>query len=372
MTRVCVALFLMFNVIALGRARAQEMFQVNPLFSTAQEYDSNLFYTSFNRQADFVTRVSPGIESAYRSPVLTMLGRYSFDVERFARHPELTAMDARQRAGTSVTYRPTQRLAVAADAELLKTRTPGELNALTNITLGRARAERVSAHSSITRQLDMVTSGTIDYMFTGDHIAGGPAMRSHAATLGVDRHRSSRETISVAYRFHQFMFDTSTATSHTLSLAWTRAITRRASVSLGGGPRVTNGSPAADLSASLRHQFKSGAVSLGYARTQTTIVGLTGVTDTQSLSATAEWNVRPSLQMRLSPTVFRSAQPSVHADVYQLTGTVARRIAQTLSLEVALNAYLQRGNLYTGRATETIPRQNVLVRLVAAPAARPR
>jgi hypothetical protein len=362
----------MFNVITQGRAHAQEMFQVHPLFSTAQEYDSNLFYTSFNRQADFITRVSPGIESTYRSPVLMMLGRYTFDVERFARHPELTAMDARQRAGTSIAYRPTQRLAVAADAELLKTRTPGELNALTNITLGRARAERVSAHSSLTRQLDLVTSGTIDYLFTADHIAGGPAISNHAATLGVDRHRSARETISVAYRFHQFMFDTSTATSHAISLGWTRAITRRASVSISGGPRVTDGSPAADLSASVRHQFKSGAVSLGYARTQTTIIGLAGVTDTQSLSATAEWNARPSLQMRLSPAVFRSAQPTVHADVYQLTGSVARRIAPTLSLEVALNAYLQRGDLYTRLAGETIPRQNMVVRLVAAPAARPR
>jgi hypothetical protein len=362
----------MFNVIAQGRARAQEMFQMHPLFSTAQEYDTNLFYTSINPQADFVTRVSPGIESTYRSPVLTMLGRYTLDVERFARHPELTTMDARQRAGTSITYRPTQRLAVVADAELLKTRTPGELNALTNITLGRAKAERVSAHSSVTRQLDLVTSGTIDYSFAADHVAGGPAIRNHGATLAIDRHRSSRETISVAYRFNQFMFDTSSATSHALSLGWTRAITRRASVSLSGGPRVTDGAPAADVSASVRHQFKSGALSLGYARMQTTIIGLTGVTDTQSLSATAEWNARPSLQMRLSPTVFRSAQPAVHADVYQLTGSVARRIAQTLSLEVACNAYLQRGNLYTGRATETIPRQNVLVRLVAAPAARPR
>jgi hypothetical protein len=62
----------------------------------------------------------------------------------------------------------------------------------------------------------------------------------------------------------------------------------------------------------------------------------------------------------------------VHADVYQLTGSVARRIAPTLSLEVALNAYLQRGDLYTRLAGETIPRQNVVVRLVAAPAARPR
>src|SRR5439155_20882239 len=122
-------------VMVPASARAQGLFQMSPLFSTAEEYDSNLFSAPADRQADFIARVSPGLESSYKSPVLTVAGRYTFDVERFARHPELTTMDARQRAGATVTYRPAPRLAVAADAELVKTQTPAELNALTNVTL---------------------------------------------------------------------------------------------------------------------------------------------------------------------------------------------------------------------------------------------
>jgi hypothetical protein len=301
-----------------------------------------------------------------------MVGRFTFDVERFASHPELTTVDARQRAGATVTYRPTRRLAVAADAELLKTRTPAELNALTNVTLARARAQRASAHASVTRQLDMVTAGTIDYRYAADHIEGAPGTRTHTLTIGADRHRSQRDVVSVNYRLNQFQFGATSATSHAVDLGWTHAITHRASVSLGGGPRVTGGSLAPDLSASIRYQFQLGEWSLAYARTQTTVIGLAGVTDAQSLSATAAWLPRPSLRLRLSPAVFRSANTALHADVYQLTAGIERRIARDVSLEVAVNLFRQHGNLYAASPDETIPRQNVVIRLVAAPATRPR
>jgi hypothetical protein len=76
--------------------------------------------------------------------------------------------------------------------------------------------------------------------------------------------------------------------------------------------------------------------------------------------------------MHVSPAVFRSAQDALRADVYQLAFGVERRIANGLSLDVVFNAYLQHGNLYTAVANETIPRQNVMIRLVAAPPTRPR
>jgi hypothetical protein len=135
---------------------------------------------------------------------------------------------------------------------------------------------------------------------------------------------------------------------------------------------VTDGSPAPDLSASIRYRFQLGEWSLGYARTQTTVIGLATVADAQSLGVTAAWRPRPSLRLRVSPAVFRSASTAAHADVYQLTAGIERRLARDISLELALNGFLQHGNLYTASPNETVPRQNVTIRLVAAPAARPR
>jgi hypothetical protein len=181
-----------------------------------------------------------------------------------------------------------------------------------------------------------------------------------------------RDTVSVDYRLHQFFFETSSATSHAIGLGWTRAITRRASLSFNGGPRVTNGSPAPDLSASVRYQFKPGDLSLAYAWTQTTVIGLAGTADTQSVTVIGAWSARPSLQMRVSPAFFQSSHAGLQASVYQLAAGVARPIANGLSFDVAFNASLQQGSLEAALANDRIPRHSVMIRLVTAPATRPR
>jgi hypothetical protein len=358
-------------LIAPG-ARAQGIVSVSPLFGTAQVYDSNLFSTPSDRQADFITRISPGVQSEYRLPLLTLLGRYTFDIERFAEHPELTSIDSRQHADIDLSYRPTERLALSADAELSKTQVPAELNEVTSLTYTRASAQRVAAHVSITRQLDTVTAGTIDYVVTEDRLAGGFAIQTHSATVEADHHLSSRDTVKVSYKLQQFFFETSSATSQVLGLGWTRAITQQASLSIDGGPRVTNGSAAPDLSAAVHYRIKTGELSAAYARTQTTVIGLTGVVDAQSLTTTAAWSLGRSLQIRVSPAFFQSAQAGPPADVYHLAFDVARPIASGLSLDVAFDGYRQHGSLYAAFANGTIPRYDVMVKLVAAPAAQGR
>ena len=126
----------------LSGLRAQELgrspLRVSPLFSTTQVYDSNLFSTSVAPQGDFITRVSPGIESEYRSARFSLLGHYVLDLERFAAHPELTSADGRQQASIDLHTSRSRRLAFAVDGTFARTRTPGELSAGTGLTLARA------------------------------------------------------------------------------------------------------------------------------------------------------------------------------------------------------------------------------------------
>src|ERR1700704_6163176 len=117
----------------LSRLHAQEVgespHQVSPLFSTSQVYDSNLFSTSVAPQGDFITRVSPGIEGAYRSARFSLLGRYVLELERFATHPELNTADGGQQASIDLRTNRSRRLAFAVDAAFARTRTPGDLSA---------------------------------------------------------------------------------------------------------------------------------------------------------------------------------------------------------------------------------------------------
>lgn len=363
------ALALALGLIAPDAANAQGVFRAASSLSMTQQYDSNVFSTAANPESDFVTRVSPGLESEYRSPLWTMSGRYLLDIERFADHAELNSTDARQHGTVAVAYRPTPRVAWAADAELWKTRTPGELNEATGLTFTRASARRRSAHALVTRHLDPVTSGTIGYTLTQDRLAGDAGATTHDAAVGVERRRSSRERVTVGYRFREFVFvpvaaAASRATSHGITIGWTRAMTPRVRLSVDGGPRVTHGSAAAELSASVSYQRQPSDLSLTYARTQATVIGLAGVADTQSLGATAGWAVRSS-RIRLGPSVFRSALAGARADAYVLTVDLTRPIARALMVDVAFDASLQRGSLYARMANATIARRGLLIRLVA-------
>ena len=363
-----VALALVLHEMMAPRAAlAQGAFQMRPLLTTAQLYDSNLFFTKTDRQSDLITRISPGLLSEYWSPRLALRSRYTLDLERFTDHPELSGMDARQHGAIDFSYRANALVALAGDAEYSTTHTPSELNADTGLILSRAKAQRVGGHSSITRHLGPATAGTIDYLFTQDRIEGGIAMLTQAATLGVDRQMSSRGAVSADYRLQQYSLGTSSPTSHALLLGFSRSITERSTVSIDGGPRMIDGSFTPELSASVRYRFKPGDLSLAYARTQTTAIGLAGLAETQRVSATATWSPRRSLRIQISPAFFHSAQIGSQADVYHLSVDVTRQIASGLSLDAVVNTYVQHGTFSAQLASGTIPHQDVMIRLVVEP-----
>ncbi len=364
-------------------ARAQEGFQLRPSVTATQVHDSNLFSTSSDRVADFVTRITPVIESEYRSTTWMLKGRYTFDAERFAEHPELNSLDgARRDALVGVEYRPTRRLTLAADGALSSTRTPGDLNLLTGLAVTRARAERLAAHSSVTRQLHRLTTGTIDYTFTRDRLADASfatdrlpsaiESHTHAATVGADHRISSRDIVKVKSSVHQFAFEsyaagTFTATSLALTLGWTRTLARDTDITVDGGPRATNGAIAPEVSGGIRFRFDSGSVSFAYARTQTTIIGLAGIADTQSATASAAWSPRRSLQLAVSPAFVRSGNVSAHANVYRLTLDASHAIGRNLSVAFVGVTNIQNGDLYAGLASETIQHQNIMIKIIAQP-----
>jgi hypothetical protein len=176
------------------------------------------------------------------------------------------------------------------------------------------------------------------------------------------------DTLTADYQLDQYTFGTSSPAAHGVRLGWTRALTRRSTFSVAGGPRVTDGSPAAELSASVRYQFKPGAVSLDYARTQTTVLGLTGTAETQRIGATALWTPRRSLRLQVAPAFFHSVHGALQADVYRVSVDVSRRIVPGVSIAAVMNTYVQHGNLYPGLPGATIPHNDIAVRLVVEPA----
>ena len=352
-------------------ASAQSVFRLTPSFSTTEQHDSNVFATPVDSEADFVTRLTPAIESEYRSPVWTISAGYLLDIERFAAHRELDSMDARQHAGVVLSHRPAPRLAWGLEADVWKTRTPGELNQTTGLTLARAPARRLSLHPSVTRRFSAITTGTIDYTVSRDDLSGGAGATTHDVVAGLKRRRTPRDTFGLAYRFREFAFNpagasmSSAAVSQAVTFGWEHAMTRRLRLSFDAGPRLTNSSPSAELIGAAQYQRGAADFALSYARTQATVIGLAGVADTQSLSATGSWTLWSSTRVRVGPSMFRSALDGMHADAYALTVAVTRPLSRGLLVEVALDSTGQQGSLYPHMANTTIGRRAALIRLIA-------
>ena len=361
--------------------RAQGSIDVRPSAAITELYDSNLFGTASSPQADFITRFTPSVDSDYRSPRLRIAGRYTFDAERYDTRADLSSMDARQHGAFDVRYALTPGAALSANAEISKTRMPGELLDQMEMILPRARASRVTGGTMFTRELDPRTGGTAEYAFSEDRIHGGVTVRAHKARLAAERRPSARTSARIEYRAEQDSFrpfdslkarpealmTTSAVSSHALTCGWTREVTERVSLSVNAGPRLTDGRLAPELSMSLHSRLDRGEVSMDYRRTQTTVIGVARPVDIQNVTSRVVWGARRGLSVRATPGFLRSSARGLRTDVYRIGFGLEYPIGKTLSFDMAFDTNVQSGRLHQVFADGRISRHTASIRLVATP-----
>src|SRR5262249_37063157 len=150
------ALALLVAVLMAGApaaAWAQAGFYVTPSLSVAEEYDDNVFVSPTNKQSDFITRFTPGVELGYRSEPFTLLASSSIDSEIYARNTDLDDVAVRKRAALAVRYLPYRLLTLGLDASYFVTETPSELVPATGLQLGRAKATELNVTPSAAYQI---------------------------------------------------------------------------------------------------------------------------------------------------------------------------------------------------------------------------
>jgi hypothetical protein len=154
-------------------------------------------------------------------------------------------------------------------------------------------------------------------------------------------------------------------------VGWTHAITRQARFSITGGPQVTNGSPAAEVSASVQYRMKPLDLALTYARRQTTLIGLTGTADVQSVTASTGLRFpRQLLTVQMSPAFYQTTGEMIRQSAYRLAIDIVRPIVSSLSLDVTVEGHVQPDSRFAPSGYGRLARQAVTIALVAAPAVR--
>src|SRR5919201_2040494 len=124
-------------------------------------------------------------------------------------------------------------------------------------------------------------------------------------------------------------------------------MTRRTTMALRVGPRLTDGRFSPELAARVTRGLKSGSMSLAYARTTTTLIGAAGTAETQSLTAPITYSGSRWLQLRMSPGVFRIAHSGHQLTAYHFGFEASGRITRTLSAVAAYDVSRQDGNFYS-------------------------
>jgi hypothetical protein len=359
----------------VGSANAQNEFQIRPAMSLTQLHESNLFSTPTDLRQDYITRLTPSVDSEFRSPRLRVEGRYTLDAEAFAEHTDLSNALARQQAAVTTVYKPTTRLSLASGFDYLTTLSPGELNAETSLTFTRARANRFGIHADVIRQLSPLTATVLGYAFTRDHLGEHFESETHGGQLGLERRMSRRDGMKFVYRFSGSRFtsnglDAMPVDAHGLNFWWTRSLAPRISVTLGAGPRVTNGALRPEWNTSLEARFRTTTFSLGYGGTQNTVIGVVGTAEVQHVAAAAAWNPVRSFELRIAPAWFRSAVADRTAHVYALRLDAIRSITRILAVGVSVDAGRQIGQVVPLVGGNRIDRRSISIRFITRPSAR--
>ena len=347
-------------------AAAQGRFDASPSLALTQVYDSNLFSSPSPQVKDLISRFTPSIEAGYRSSPLRLRARYAFDAEVYAEHPELSSKRVRQEASIMVRHQPVRSLTLSTSGSYSQTQTPSELNVTTGLEVDRRDARRIYASQSLQHRFGAFTTGDLEYAFTRDQVSGGTATWTHAARLELERRVSTRDSRSVGLAFRRFAFgEAGDLASPVLTLGWDRQLTRRLRLEFEGGPRLSGGRVGPELSVSLSHRLRRGEVSLSYAQTETTAIGVEGAVIAESIGLSLHRQLSRPLRISAAPSVWRSRRGGFEAMVYRVSLDATCQVAKPLALIGSYQFSLQRGSL-DGREGGHFAHNIFLLRLAAS------
>jgi len=353
--------------VAAGEARAQDSRYLIPSFIVSEFYDDNLFSTPGDVESDYITRLGVGLEAGHESTPLTVIGRASVAGEIYEQHKDFNSALARTEGQLSLAYLPNRRLALSLAGEYLETQTPSELNDLSGLVLGRARASRWSVAPSLAYRLGRRSNLTAELSQTNDTLEGGFTDDTQTAGASLEHRVSSRDVLSLGYLHRRYSFSTQESSNADLALlGWTRDFGSRTRLTLKGGPRRTSaGDVGPELEGLLRHRLKRGELSLAYLKTQATTLGQGGVLDTDSLVLGLA--LRPSkwLEILAAPGAYRNTQPGLKVTAYRVHLETLLHFSRWFHAGAAYSFDLQNGNF--GAGGDRIRRNVFEARLMVSP-----
>src|SRR5438552_6603584 len=300
-----------------------------PSFKVSESFDDNIFGSSVNRESDFISRFSPGLQGGYNSDPFTLLLSGGFEADIFAKHSELNDPVTGWNAGLNLRYLPIRRLTLGGNLGYTETKSLQALNqTLTTLTLanplnpantvqqGRQKTTFLGASSSAVYQFTPVTSGTSSISYTESTLQGGASNTAYGAQVGVSRQFTLRDTGTL--RDIQHLFESTgipTTYTNAPTVGWTRQLTPLVTLSLQAGPQFSSrGGVGAYANTSLAYEYKFAdrviRASAAYVHSQGFVIGQAGPTTADTFSTTIAFEPSRSLQLSAGTTYSKFSSSS--------------------------------------------------------------
>jgi len=139
------------GLLVASDANAQARMTFIPSVSFGAVYDDNLF-AHIDSSAGQMFQVRPSFEGNYESPTKTLLGLYSFDMQR-SNFSSLNTLDARRHALGEARVRTSPMTTLGFSGRYDRTETPGEINLETGVLGSRLTAERLQLTPSVMQRI---------------------------------------------------------------------------------------------------------------------------------------------------------------------------------------------------------------------------
>jgi hypothetical protein len=352
-------------------AWAQAGWYLTPSLRLSESFDDNIFATSTNRESDFITRITPGLDGGYRSDPFTLTANGAFESDIFAKNPQLNDPTTGWNAGVNLQYLPTRNWTLGLNINYLETKSltsfaqglininlQNPLNPANTIQFGRQRTTLLSALGSAAYQITPRTSATGSFGYTYSTLEGGATNTAYTTQLGLSHQITAVDTGTFNYLNNVFDSPGSpTSVVNSPTIGWIRQFSPVTMLNVSAGPSFVEGSVYPNVNALLTHQFKIFDIvanaSLRYSYYQGFVVGEAGAQNTQN--ATATLTAEPIRSLLLSLVLSASKSDSISERTVPTVTTYGVALVATYQILKWLSARASYTYYYQEQSGGNIP-----------------
>ncbi len=280
-------------------AAAQSHIEAVPSVTVGSIYDDNLFAQAQGDAGHMLT-VRPGLGTAIDTPRLNLSSLFTFDSQH-SNHQDLTMIDARRHADTTMHYRTTNATTIGLTAQYDRTETPGEINLETGILSDRRQAQRWEVSPNFAQRFRPHTSVTGSYDLTEESLVDNGTGRMQVVRAGLSQLYSARSTVTGSVMERHFA-DPTDATNGSDSFAllggWDHQFSPAARFSIQAGPRVSSyRGLEPEVSAGVTRATPRLKVGADYSHGETIVLGIRGPVTFNGGGARVTWAFRRTMEI---------------------------------------------------------------------------